>query len=141
MNTSKGSDQMMKNILLVDDEEPIRKVLSTVLTEEGHSFAEASSGIEALKIMETQSFDLVITDVIMPDCDGIELVMSIRKKMPDVKVIVMSGGGRVRADDYLNLAKKLGATRVFEKPFNTAEFRETVSELLGETDPMVENNV
>jgi len=77
----------------------------------------------------------------MPDCDGIELVMSVRKKLPDIKVIVMSGGGRVRADHYLNLAEKLGAARVFEKPFNTAELRETVSELLSETDSAVEKNV
>ncbi len=141
MNTSKGTDHMLKNILLVDDEESIRKMVRAVLGEEEYAFTEASNGVEALEIMETQSFDLIITDVIMPDCDGIELVMTVRKKLPDIKVIVMSGGGRVRADHYLNLAEKLGAARVFEKPFNTAELRETVSELLSETDSAVENNV
>ncbi len=141
MNTSKGTDHMLKNILLVDDEESIRKMVRAVLGEEEYAFTEASNGVEALEIMETQSFDLILTDVIMPDCDGIELVMSVRKKLPDIKVIVMSGGGRVRADHYLNLAEKLGAARVFEKPFNTAELRETVSELLSETDSAVENNV
>ncbi len=132
---------MLKNILLVDDEESIRKMVRAVLGEKEYAFTEASNGVEALEIMETQSFDLILTDVIMPDCDGIELVMSVRKKLPDIKVIVMSGGGRVRADHYLNLAEKLGAARVFEKPFNTAELRETVSELLSETDSAVENNV
>ena len=132
---------MLKNILLVDDEESIRKMVRAVLAEEKYAFTEASNGVEALEIMETQSFDLILTDVIMPDCDGIELVMSVRKKLPDIKVIVMSGGGRVRADHYLNLAEKLGAARVFEKPFNTAELRETVSELLSETDSAVETNV
>ena len=141
MNTSKGTDHMLKNILLVDDEESIRKMVRAVLGEEEYAFTEASNGVEALEIMETQSFDLILTDVIMPDCDGIELVMSVRKKLPDIKVIVMSGGGRVRADHYLNLAEKLGAARVFEKPFNTAELRETVSELLSETDSAVEKNV
>ncbi len=132
---------MLKNILLVDDEESIRKMVRAVLGEKEYAFTEASNGVEALEIMETQSFDLILTDVIMPDCDGIELVMSVRKKLPDIKVIVMSGGGRVRADHYLNLAEKLGAARVFEKPFNTAELRETVSELLSETDSAMENNV
>ena len=141
MNTSKGTDHIMKNILLVDDEESIRKMVRAVLDDETYVFTEANNGSEALDIMETQSFDLIITDVIMPDCDGIELVMTVRKKLPDIKVIVMSGGGRVRADHYLNLAEKLGAARVFEKPFNTAELRETVSELLSETDPAVENNI
>ncbi len=132
---------MLKNILLVDDEESIRKMVRAVLGEKEYAFTEASNGVEALEMMETQSFDLILTDVIMPDCDGIELVMSVRKKLPDIKVIVMSGGGRVRADHYLNLAEKLGAARVFEKPFNTAELRETVSELLSETDSAMENNV
>jgi len=141
MNASKGTDHMTKNILLVDDEESIRKMVRAVLGEEKYVFTEASNGVEALAIMEAKSFDLIITDVIMPGCDGIELVMTVRKKLPDIKVIVMSGGGRVRADHYLNLAEKLGAARVFEKPFNTAELRGTVSELLSETDPAVENNV
>jgi len=132
---------MMKNILLVDDEESIRKMVRAVLADEEYAFTEANNGVEALEIMEGQSFDLIITDVIMPDCDGIELVMTVRKKLPDIKVIVMSGGGRVRADHYLNLAEKLGAARVFEKPFNTAELRETVSELLSETDSAVETKV
>lgn len=132
---------MLKNILLVDDEESIRKMVRAVLGEGRYSFAEASNGVEALKIMETQSFDLILTDVIMPDCDGIELVLKVRKKLPDIKVIVMSGGGRVRADHYLNLAEKLGAARVFEKPFNTAELRETVAELLIEAESATEKNI
>ncbi len=132
---------MIKNILLVDDEESIRTMLCAVLDNPEYTFAEASNGTEALGIMEGQSFDLIITDVIMPDCDGIELVMTIRKKLPDIKVIVMSGGGRVRADHYLNLAEKLGAARVFEKPFNTAELCETVSTLLAEPDSAVETMV
>ena len=132
---------MIKKILLVDDEESIRTMVRMVLGEENYSFDEASNGSEALSIMEEKPFDLIITDVIMPDCDGIELVTTVRKKLPDIKVIVMSGGGRVRADHYLDLAEKLGASRVFEKPFNTAELRETVSELLSETGSAVENNV
>ncbi len=131
----------MKKILLVDDEESIRTMVRAVLSNPEYTFSEASNGVEAQEILEKETFDLIITDVIMPDCDGIELVMSVCKKLPGIKVIVMSGGGRVRADHYLNLAEKLGAARVFEKPFDTAELRETVRELLTETDSAMEKNI
>ena len=119
-----------KKILLVDDEEAIRKMVRAVLGSELYEFGEAVNGLDAQAILEKQKFDLIISDVVMPDCDGIELVMAIRRKLPDVKVIIMSGGGRVRAGHYLDLASKLGATRVFEKPFDTAALRQAVKELL-----------
>jgi DNA-binding NtrC family response regulator len=119
-----------KNILLVDDEEAIRKMVRAILGGELYEFTEAGNGLDAQALLEKQKFDLIITDVIMPDCDGIELVMAVRRKLPDIKVIVMSGGGRVRAGHYLDLASKLGAARVFEKPFDTAALRKTVQELL-----------
>jgi len=121
-----------KKILLVDDEEAIRKMVRAILGDELYEFAEAGNGLDAQAVLEKQKFDLVITDVIMPDCDGIELVMAVRRKLPDIKVIVMSGGGRVRAGHYLDLAGKLGAARVFEKPFDTAALRNTVQELLNQ---------
>ncbi len=120
-----------KRILLVDDEEAIRKMVRAILGSEFYDFTEAVNGMDAQKLLENQKFDLIITDVIMPDCDGIELVIAIRRKLPDIKVIVMSGGGRVRAGHYLDLAGKLGAARVFEKPFNTALLRQAVKELIG----------
>lgn len=122
-----------KKILLVDDEDAIRKMVRAVLGTELYEFDEASNGLDAQAKLGKSKFDLIITDVIMPDCDGIELVMAIRRKLPDIKVIVMSGGGRVRAGHYLDLAGKLGATRVFEKPFDTAALRQTVLELLNLT--------
>jgi len=120
----------LKKILLVDDEEAIRKMVRAILGNESYEFAEAGNGLEAQEILEKDAYDLVISDVIMPDCDGIELMMAVRRKLPEIRIIVMSGGGRVRAGHYLNLARKLGATRVFEKPFDTAELRGAVKELL-----------
>lgn len=120
----------LKKILLVDDEEAIRKMVRAILGVELYEFGEAVNGLEAQALLEKQHFDLIITDVIMPDCDGIELVMAIRRKLPDIKVIVMSGGGRVRAGHYLDLARKLGAAKVFEKPFDIVALRQTVNELL-----------
>jgi DNA-binding NtrC family response regulator len=124
-----------KKILLVDDEEAIRRMVRMILGDDLYVFAEAGNGLEAQAQLEKQPFDLIITDVIMPDCDGIELVMAVRRKLPGIKVIVMSGGGRVRAGHYLDLAGKLGAARVFEKPFDTTALRKTVRELLSEDKP------
>jgi DNA-binding NtrC family response regulator len=123
-----------KKILLVDDEEAIRKMVRAILGEELYVYREASNGLDAQVILENESHDLIVSDVIMPDCDGIELVMAIRNKFPEIKVIVMSGGGRVRAGHYLDLAEKLGAARVFEKPFDTDELRGAVAELLADPE-------
>ncbi len=109
-------------------------MLSAMLKGENRTFVDASNGTEAQEILEGSSFDLVISDVIMPDCDGIELVMAIRSKLPDIPVIIVSGGGRVQANHYLKLAKKLGAASVFEKPFDTVRLRKKVTELLGEVE-------
>ena len=119
-----------KNILIVDDEAAIRKMVRVILGGDLYDFGEAANGLDAQTLMEKQKFDLIITDVIMPDCDGIELVMAVRQKQRDIKIIVMSGGGRVRAGHYLELAGKLGAARMLEKPFDTATLRQTVQELL-----------
>lgn len=122
----------MKKILLVDDEDAIRSMVRAVLMQGNRSFSEAANGREAQALLDAEEYDLVISDVIMPDCDGIELVMAIRRKLPDIPVIMMSGGGRVNASHYLDLAEKLGAISVFEKPFNTAELRSKVIEILGD---------
>lgn len=119
-----------KKILLVDDEEAICKMLRAVLGEELYEFTEEFNGRDAQAQLEKQKFDLIITDVIMPDCDGIELMLAIRHKQPDIKIIVISGGGQTPAAFYLNLAEKLGATQVFEKPFDRDALRKTVRELL-----------
>ena len=128
----------MKKILLVDDEAAIRAMVRAVLDKEERSFVEAANGKEAQDLLDSAEFDLVISDVIMPDCDGIELVMAIRRKLPDIPVVVMSGGGRVNAGHYLDLAKKLGAMSVFEKPFNTNELRNAVADILGDSEANVQ---
>lgn len=127
----------MKKILLVDDDAAIRSMLSVLLKTETRSFVEASNGMDAQEFLENDSFDLIISDVIMPDCDGIELIMALRRKRPGVPVIIMSGGGRVDASHYLDLAKKLGAVQVFEKPFKTSELQSVVAEELGEQNEEV----
>jgi DNA-binding NtrC family response regulator len=106
------------SILIVDDEPGIRELLSIMLESSGHSVVTAEDGIVAPKIMATRQFDVVITDLLMPERDGLEFITEVRKKHPAVKIIAMSGGGHIARDAYLRIAKTFGAHYLLEKPFN-----------------------
>jgi len=120
----------MAKILLVDDDPDIRSLLKIMLTGEGHDVVEAADGTQALQVAQSQPFDLVLTDLIMPDKEGIETIMELRKKFPRIRIIAMSGGGVGRQEDYLGLAGKLGAMRTLAKPFGIKELKETVDAVL-----------
>lgn len=107
------------SILVADDEEGIRKLISHWLERAGHSVACAASGQEASRILRRQQFDLVITDVVMPDGDGFELIAEFRKAQPTTRILAISGGGKyLQGADCLKMAKGLGAHSVVMKPFN-----------------------
>jgi DNA-binding response OmpR family regulator len=118
------------NILLVEDEELIREMLTEALETEGHKVQIAVNGREAVNNYVQERVDLVITDIIMPEQEGIETIMQLRKANPQVKIIAMSGGGRTKGDDYLALAKKLGAKHTFAKPLDVHEFLTAVAATL-----------
>lgn len=96
----------------------------------GHTVVTATDGFKALAAVEAGNFDLVITDIIMPGKEGIEIIMELRRRHPLLKIIAMSGGGRVGAISYLELAEKLGALHTLEKPFNQAVLIEAVDTVL-----------
>ena len=104
-------------ILLVDDDAPLRRLLAKSLTRAGYQVVEASDGNEALQLFQAHASDLVITDLIMPGIEGLELIMRLRKFCPQVRVIAISGGGRNAPEDYLSIAKTIGACHVLAKPF------------------------
>jgi len=120
-----------RRILVIDDEAQIRDMLGQMLTREGYEVIHASNGKEGMKICREQKIDLIITDIIMPEKDGIEMILEIRLHLPHLKVIAISGGGRLGPDGYLEMAKKLGAQRAFFKPFNRKEILDAVHELVG----------
>ena len=93
---------------------------------------EADSGKDALQVCRTEPPDLVLTDLIMPDTDGMEVIRELRRSAPDVKIIAMSGGGRVDALDYLWIARRLGAVCTLNKPFQTGELVEAIDRALSE---------
>lgn len=120
----------MKHILIVDDDVLMGKSLRRLLEHEGHSVSTAVSGSEALAVLHETAADLVITDIFMPGQDGIGAIMDICRDFPKMKIIAMSGGGRLKNIDYLELARNVGAHRTFQKPFTNKELLAAIEELL-----------
>ena len=119
---------MNKNILLVEDDTQLRLALRHILGRDGYDVIEAEDGDIALKKIEEQSFDLILMDVIMPNKEGLETILELRKTRPDLKIIAMSGGGRLHAFDPLKLARDCGANFVIAKPFEPSEIRDLVKQ-------------
>jgi CheY-like chemotaxis protein len=107
-----------RSILVVDDQEDLREILQAKLRAAGYHVVTAGNGREAIAALAGAKFDLVLTDVLMPEQDGVELVIAMRKLPGAPPVIAMSGGGRVAAAEYLRIARGLGAVAIIEKPFS-----------------------
>jgi CheY-like chemotaxis protein len=107
------------SILVADDEEGIRSLLVHWLERLGHAVATVESAQQATQLLKQQCFDLVITDVVMPDGDGFELIAALRKAQPATRIIAISGGGKfLEGTDCLRIARGLGAHAAVMKPFN-----------------------
>ncbi|MBS4045125.1 MAG: response regulator [Alphaproteobacteria bacterium] len=107
----------MARILLVEDEDLLRESLVLALSGAGHSVTDVADGQKALKAFETAQFDIVVTDILMPVTDGLELTRLLRKARQGLYIIAISGGGRTRNMDMLGYAKSFGADTVLAKPF------------------------
>jgi CheY-like chemotaxis protein len=119
----------MVRVLAIDSSDWLRRMMTLTLKDAGYEVLEASNGREALRLARTHNIDLVITDIIMPEMDGIEVLQAFKKINPDFLAIAISGGGQIAADIYLNLAKKIGAQRVLEKPILPEALLQAVAEL------------
>ncbi len=120
----------MRRILVIDDEDQIRAMLRQALESSGHEVLEANNGEEGVRIYQKQPADLVITDILMPEKEGLESIRELRGLDPAVRVIAISGGGRFHTMDVLGLARMLGARRTFWKPFDLAKVVAAVQEEL-----------
>lgn len=117
-------------ILVIDDDRQVNKLVHTLLISEKHEVVQAYDGAEGLSLLnESPDLDLVITDIIMPDKEGIEIIREIRKNHHDKKIIAISGGGRISADSYLNIAKSLGADEILEKPFSKSQLMDRIKQV------------
>ena len=124
-----------QHILIVDDDEAVRSVIRRSLERAGYGVREAREGGAALKLLASAPADLVITDLVMPDMEGIALILSLRKSHPKLPVIAMSGGGRMRPEGYLDIARNCGAARILAKPFDVEDLIAMVQQLLGPLPP------
>jgi DNA-binding response OmpR family regulator len=119
----------MIRILVVDDDFQMREMLGVILERKGYDVKTASDGKSALQLQSIKPFDIVITDIIMPEKEGLETISELRRGHPRVKIIAISGGGRYKPEGYLELAKQIGADRVLVKPFGSWEILGAVREL------------
>lgn len=118
-------------ILLVDDEDMVRMQIRSSLELEGHQVREASNGREAIDMLNGYKPDLMITDILMPEKEGIETIMEVRQKYADIKIIAISSGVRTENMDFLKIAKRLGADLALPKPFGRQQLLTLVNQLLG----------
>ena len=118
--------------MLIDDEIELRATVSRLLQRAGYEVVTAANGAEALATARFVRADLIITDILMPEKEGLETIAELRREFPELPVIAVSGGGIVDPDSYLALAQKLGADRALAKPFGFQELLSTVQELLDE---------
>jgi CheY-like chemotaxis protein len=121
---------IMTRVLIIDDEEPIRSMLKLMLERDGYEVDEAPDGMEAIRIYRQNPADLIITDLIMPNQDGIGMIIALKKEFPDVKIIAMSGGGLNKPEGYLKGAKKLGAACTLTKPIDRDEMLRAIKDVL-----------
>jgi YesN/AraC family two-component response regulator len=120
----------MARILIIDDEPQIRSMLKLMLERDGYEVAEAPDGIEGIRIYRQNPADLIITDLIMPNKDGIGMIIDLKKEFPNVKIIAMSGGGLNKPEGYLKGAKKLGAACTLTKPIDRDEMLRAIKNVL-----------
>lgn len=120
----------MKRILIIDDDDQVRKLMATMLEREGYCVDQLNDGVNAYHQYSAEPYDVVITDIIMPEKEGLETIMEIRRDYPECRVIAISGGGRISPSDCLSMAKRLGAAYTFSKPFERAELLNAVRKLV-----------
>ncbi len=120
----------MARILVVDDDTMVRVTIRASLLRAGHEVLEAGDGHEAMGVLEKSEVDLVVSDIIMPEVDGIGLLLKLRKQYPGLPVMVISGGGRAQNVDFLRMAQTLGATQVLAKPFSPDQLQKAVQAIL-----------
>ncbi len=118
----------MPSVLVVDDQDQVRQLIRETLEQAGYDVEEARDGKEGLDLYRTRSTDLVIMDILMPDQDGLETIMTLHREFPDARVIAMTGGSEaIGVLNFLDVAKMLGASRTLQKPFELKVLLDTVA--------------
>ncbi len=121
----------MASILVVDDEAQIRDLLKHMLTASGHQVLLAENGNEGCRLYRQHQPDLLITDLVMPEQNGIDMILELKKAFPAMRVVAISGGGGITGSfDYLPIAKLVGARHILKKPFGMQDLKAAVEDVL-----------
>lgn len=126
---------VMAVIVIVDDDPTIRLIAAELLRPDGHVVVEAEDGDKALQVVDAMAVDLVVLDMLMPNKDGLETIVELRRTRPGIRILAISSGGRVGADQLLRTAMMLGADETLVKPLRLETFADTVSRLLSQPQP------
>jgi DNA-binding response OmpR family regulator len=120
----------MAKILIVEDDADFSEMLQYKLRELGHEVFVLENGVAAVESAKRLGAELVLTDLIMPEKEGLELILELRRELPSLPIIATSGGGRTRNTDYLRAATHFGATQALRKPFSDEELQEAIKAAL-----------
>ena len=123
----------MARVLVIEDDVEMRSMMMCTLDRAGYETIGACDGREGLASFRRSPADLIITDIFMPEMDGVETIIELRRDFPDARIIAVSGGGRLSSDDYLPFAEKLGARLTLRKPFSPPELLSAVDQVLSES--------
>jgi CheY-like chemotaxis protein len=125
----------MPGVLIVEDDKELREMLKLSLLRRNFTVLEAENGKTAITHFKPLITDIVVTDLIMPEEDGLKVVIKLRELKPSIKIIAISGGGKVGPGSYLNLAKALGADAIYSKPFSINDLITKIEQLLDTKQP------
>ena len=120
----------MARILVIDDDKIMNSMVVQMLKEAGYEVKSALDGKHGLKLLDTKAFDLIVTDIIMPEIEGLEMIRVVRAINRKIPIIAISGGGKMRPEGYLKMAQAFGADYTFEKPFDKEPFLAAVRDCL-----------
>jgi DNA-binding response OmpR family regulator len=121
----------MASVLIIDDDPLVRRTLCDGLQHHDHQARTAASFVEAIAMIQAERPDIIVSDVLMPDKDGLEVLRDVRARWPGLPVIVISGGGKIRDDDLLAYAQGLGASATFTKPLKLSELSSKIASIVG----------
>ena len=131
---SRGQDSPVTRVLIVDDDPDVRTSLGIVLRAMGYETLTAADGAQVLACIHAEHVDVLVTDVFMPERDGIEMIAQVRREFPGLKIIAMSGGGgRRKRADYLEVARRIGADATLSKPFDATRLLLALRDVLGDS--------
>lgn len=125
----------MTDVLVIDDQASVRATLRNILEFEGYEVMEADNGASGLSLMREFPVLLVVTDILMPEKEGIETILEIRQEFPETRILAISGGGQTQNLEFLRAAKKLGADEILKKPFTSEQLIGVVRRLITENKP------